>query len=115
MKHPCKVQGCSGLTDTKYCDKHQHLLKQERAEYDRTDKRKEINKRYNNTEWRKLRNNFLIEHPFCVECKKNNRVVKATAVHHVIELSQGGTNDWANLCPLCHYHHNKAHVERLRR
>ena len=68
---------------------HQRVVAQRPAEYF---------KPYNG-EWRKVRDKFLAEHPYCVVCGRY-----ATVVDHVIPLSKGGTHDGEKqaMCRSCH-------------
>jgi 5-methylcytosine-specific restriction protein A len=52
----------------------------------------------------------LREEPMCRSCGG-----AASQVDHIIPLSRGGTNDRANLQPLCHScHSRKTAIEQLR-
>ncbi len=55
--------------------------------------------------WPKLRAYVLAGEPLCRECKGWGRLVPATDVDHIISRSRGGTDDLANLQPLCHACH----------
>ena len=48
-------------------------------------------------QWRAVRLGYLAWHPWCELCEG----VKATEVHHVVPLANGGTHDPANLQALC--------------
>ena len=75
--------------------------------------RKERNKFYQTTQWRKLRNMFIKENPLCVECEDIARVVD-----HITPISDGGDAlSWQNLQSMCHKCHNsksgrEAHTHR---
>lgn len=51
--------------------------------------------------WRRLRERILSEQPLCVHCERAGRVTLATEVDHRVPLSQGGTDDRANLDSVC--------------
>ena len=66
--------------------------------------------------WRKLRRQFLTEHPLCVMCEDEGRVTAAVEVDH-IEKHNGDPvlfYDVFNLQGLCKFHHRtvKAEIER---
>ncbi len=45
---------------------------------------------------KKIRPNFIKNHPFCQYCNQ-----PATQVHHLIPIAKGGDNREGNLIPLC--------------
>lgn len=59
------------------------------------------------TRWRKARKLFLQQHPLCVLCQEEGKVVPATVVDHIIphrgdkRLFWDQTN-WQSLCKNCH-------------
>ena len=72
-------------------------------------------KAYNNTEWRKLRDTYIKEHPLCEDCLDKGKVVPAEDVHHIRSPFQNGECnkalllDYNNLLALCKQCHNKRH------
>ena len=72
-------------------------------------------KAYNNTEWRKLRDTYIKEHPLCEDCLDKGKVVPAEDVHHIRSPFQNGECnkalllDYNNLMALCKQCHNKRH------
>ena len=100
---PCRYAGCPNLTEETYCPIHRKLVNQK---YNRYQRNQEAQSFYNSSAWRKLRARFLIEHPFCVECRKNGKLTKATVVDHVVPIRQGGPafeeNNLQALCASCH-------------
>lgn len=63
---------------------------------------------YNSRTWRKFRKSFLDKNPLCVECMKDDLVVKATVADHIVRIEAGGDMlNEANLQALCSHHHNK--------
>jgi len=59
------------------------------------------------TAWRKFRLMYLNRHPLCLSCHDLGRLVPATEIHHIKELSAGGDKyDDSNLLPLCHSCHS---------
>jgi len=41
------------------------------------------------------------EHPLCVQCQAEGRVTVACIRDHIVPLAEGGTDDRANVQPLC--------------
>ena len=96
---PCAYPGCPNLTNERYCTQHKKLTD---AQYDARLRDREARAFYTSREWKHLRQNFLIEHPFCEECRKNGRLNKAIVADHVIPIKQGGPAlDESNLQALC--------------
>jgi len=102
-KRPCKYSGCPLLTDKSYCDEHKKLTD---TQYNKYHRDPESNKRYD-WKWKIIRNRYITAHPLCEQCEKENRLVPATEVHHIIALSAGGTHGQENLMSLCHSCHSK--------
>ena len=105
-KKPCAYPGCPELTITshdKYCSKHQKLYVQE---YDKYYRDKNAHEFYVSKQWKNKRLNYLIEHPFCEQCQKEGRLVKAQMVDHIVPIKQGGSllddNNLQALCNSCH-------------
>lgn len=57
-------------------------------------------------EWKKIRDDYLRLHPFCVECGD-----KAVTVDHIIPLRQHGTNNPGNLQAMCKKCHGRKTVK----
>jgi 5-methylcytosine-specific restriction protein A len=62
--------------------------------------------------WRRLRSAILDTEPLCRPCSAMGRVTVATEVDHVLPRSEGGTDDQANLQPICHPCHVAKTVAR---
>ena len=70
---------------------------------------------YNTTEWRKLRESYIKQHPICEECLNKGKVTPATSVHHKQSPFKNGTAnkqlflDYNNLMAICHECHAEIH------
>lgn len=62
-------------------------------------------KRESSRPWKRRRDRVLQREPLCRMCKAIGKVSEAVEVDHIIPLVMGGSNDDANLQPLCHKHH----------
>lgn len=96
-KRPCSYPGCSELVNGRYCDKHQRQVNAHYNKYERNPAHKKLYGRA----WKRIRDRYIKDHPLCEECHKRGKVTLAAEVHHIKPLSQGGTNDNANLMALC--------------
>lgn len=90
------------------------------SRYERHDKALNIYKTvYNTSQWRKLRQSYLLQHPLCEMCLKEGKIKEAVEVHHVTPISTATTdldmkdlgfnpNNLMALCTECHHKlHNK--------
>lgn len=102
-KHPCSYPGCPNLTYERYCSEHRKLVN---AQYDARLRDRGTAEFYHSREWKRLRQNFLIEHPFCEECRRNGKLTKASVVDHIVPIRQGGPaleeKNLQALCASCH-------------
>lgn len=96
-KRPCSQAGCPELTYGRYCPKHQRQMD---AQYNKYQRDPETRRRYGRA-WQKIRRQHLAEHPLCEQCRQDGVLTPAEQVHHILPLSQGGSNDPANLMSLC--------------
>ena len=62
--------------------------------------------------WKRIRDKYVSQHPFCEVCYESGVLVKTEEVHHKIPLSEGGTHDKSNLIALCKSCHSRIHAER---
>lgn len=104
-KRACRYPGCSKVTESAsgYCYEHEC---EQRKHYDRYIRSATHNERYGST-WRRLRGQYIKEHPLCEECKQRGKYTLATEVHHKKALSAGGTNAEENLMSLCKKCHSR--------
>ena len=80
-------------------------------QYDRTVRSPDHHKRYG-SEWQRIRAAYVRRHPFCERCFAEHKLTLVEEVHHILPLSEGGTNEEANLMSLCQSCHTKIHLER---
>lgn len=107
-KKPCSFPGCPNLTDERYCEKHSKLENKNYNQYQRNPITKG---RYGN-HWKRIRDAFVKEHPYCELCKKDGVFNPTEQVHHILPIAEGGSNEWNNLIALCKYHHSQLHAIR---
>ena len=100
LKKYCARSGCNNLIDMgeRYCSKHKQTNAERNREYDRTQRNKEAKAFYNSTAWKKTRNAVLTRDNFIdvYLYVKENRIVPATLVHHIVELRE----DWSKRCTM---------------
>jgi 5-methylcytosine-specific restriction enzyme A len=58
-------------------------------------------------EWQKLREAYLRDNPYCVQCMSDGVITAARVVDHIVPLRQGGSSDAGNLQALCDRCHNR--------
>ncbi|MFR1509241.1 MAG: HNH endonuclease [Acutalibacteraceae bacterium] len=102
-KSPCRWNGCSALTDERYCEEHKKLAEKHYNKYKRDPS---TYKRYGNR-WRRIRQLYIKEHPVCELCEKHGKITPVREIHHIIPLSQGGTHHEDNLMSLCKSCHSR--------
>lgn len=110
-KRPCAYPGCPRLTNGRYCDKHERLMNKQ---YEQTKRDPATAERYG-TAWRAIRKRYIAAHPLCEECLRSGLAVPAEHVHHIIPLTDGGTNAENNLMALCKACHSRIHLDLRRR
>ncbi len=106
-KRPCAFPGCPNLTDKQYCEQHEKV---QNKLYNKYERRADVNIRYGRA-WRRVRQRYVSAHPLCERCLVEGKITPVDEVHHIIPVSQGGTNDESNLMSLCKSCHNKIHLE----
>ncbi len=72
---------------------------------------KSTKKRYGRA-WKRIRDKYAAEHPFCELCFEHGIIVPAEEIHHKLPLSEGGTHDRSNLIALCKSCHSTIHAKR---
>ena len=105
-KRPCSFPGCPNLTDGRFCEEH---AKQEAKRYERYERDPASKRRYGRA-WKRIRDKYVQEHPFCELCYKKGLLVEAEQVHHIKPLSEGGSHAPDNLMSLCDSCHGTIHA-----
>lgn len=89
--------------------------KREVPRNEHTQSREMRRKAYNNTDWRKLRDNYIKQHPLCEDCLDKGKVTAAEDVHHLKspfasgDINYGLLLDGNNLRALCKECHAARH------
>ena len=91
--------------------------KKKRNSFERkeTDMRQLRKKAYNTTEWRKLREVYMREHPICEKCLEKGKITPAEDIHHKISPFRGGEVNYGllldhdNLMAVCKECHAAIH------
>jgi len=104
---PCSYPGCPKLCEGRYCEEHKKLTDRQ---YNRYERSADVNKIYGRS-WKRIRDKYAREHPLCERCLREGRATIMQQVHHIVPVSQGGTNDPSNLMSLCQSCHTKMHIE----
>lgn len=115
---PCRHPGCGVLVRDGggYCEAHKRVTKKEVES-----RRESSTKRGYGYKWQKARDQYLKDHPLCVDCETVGRLVPATEVDHKIphrltEALESGNQEqiataqslfwnqrnWQGLCKPCH-------------
>lgn len=94
LKRRCLGRQCPELVDRGYCPKCQPT-NEPGVHYGR--------------KWRKARTDYLIAHPFCVQCEQQGQLVLATDVDHRTPHRGRALLFWdqANWQSLCKTHHGR--------
>lgn len=106
-KQPCAYPSCPKLSDGRYCEEHRKVVARNYEIYTRDPA---VKKKYG-IKWKRIRDRYAHQHPFCEQCLKEGRLTPVQEVHHIIPVTSGGTHDETNLMSLCRSCHNKIHFE----
>ena len=110
---PCSHPNCPKLTHRRFCETHE---KEQNKIYEKYSRDPATRKRYGSN-WRKIRKAYISANPLCEECERRGRLVPAEEIHHITELSKGGTHDFSNLMSLCKSCHStitaKEHLMKI--
>ena len=107
-KRPCSYPGCPKLTEGRFCEEHEQ---KESKRYEKYDRDAATKRRYGRA-WKRIRDKYVSQHPFCEICYAKGILVETEEVHHKKPLREGGTHDRENLIALCKPCHSKVHAER---
>ena len=91
----CAEAGCPVLTKETRCEQHQRPQSSKGWTEDHD--------RVRGTTLQKLRRELFAREPLCRQCRKNGRTRAATIRDHITPLAEGGTDDDANIQPLCRW------------
>ena len=108
---PCLHPGCGALVRGGYCDAHRP-----NRTIDRSEEAQSWHWMYLTPEWTDdLRPTQLLDEPFCRECAKRGRRVRATDVDHIVDHKGdwGKFSDRSNLESLCHSCHSRKTASEL--
>ena len=105
----CAYGRCPNLAEEGgiYCAENKPLADKE---YDKGSRRPDVHKKYGRA-WKRIRDRYAMEHPYCERCLSEGRMTPMDEVHHILPIRQGGTHDRDNLMSLCQSCHNKIHHE----
>jgi 5-methylcytosine-specific restriction enzyme A len=104
-KHPCSKRGCRVLIERgqRFCPGHEveDRNRQEQGRLSAAD-------RGYNARWNRESREWLMDHPWCVECARQGLQVVATVVDHAVpaRVAPDRFYDRTNWQPLCKRHHD---------
>lgn len=107
-KKPCAYPGCPALVTGRYCEEH---ARKANSDYEKFSRDKNTKRRYGRA-WKRIRDKYAAEHPFCEKCYEHGVLVPVEEIHHKLPLSEGGTHDRSNLIALCKSCHSQIHAKR---
>ena len=107
-KKPCAYPGCPALVTGRYCEEHSA---KRNSEYEKYGRDKNTKRRYGRA-WKRIRDKYAAEHPYCERCFARGVLVPVEEIHHKIPLAEGGTHDRSNLIALCKSCHSQIHAKR---
>lgn len=92
----------------RFCEEHEKLSN---CNYEKYARDKSTKRRYGRA-WKRIRDKYAAEHPFCERCFERGIIVPTEEIHHKLPLSEGGTHDRSNLIALCKSCYSHEHAER---
>jgi 5-methylcytosine-specific restriction protein A len=98
----CSTPGCGGV-------RHQGVCSRCGPKKRPTDQRQNAAARGYDYQWQKFRQQYLTEHPLCLDCDAEGITGAATDIHHVKKLRDHpeAKYDEQWLRPLCKRHHDQ--------
>lgn len=117
----CSYPGCHSPVPRgeRYCERHKDTGEKRDAEAKaRAAKKRELrrvqqagnsNERGYTYRWKKLRDRFIAQHPYCEQCFKEGKIVMATDIDHIVphKGDRSLLYDERNLQALCHECHSR--------
>jgi len=105
----CAYGTCPRLAveGSQYCEEHKALIN---SQYDKYTRSPDHHRKYGRA-WKRIRDKYVLEHPFCEMCLKEGKLTPVEEVHHILPVSRGGRHNKENLMSLCQSCHNKIHHE----
>ena len=86
-------------------------MKLHNQNYEKYERDKSTKCRYGRC-WKRIRDKYVSQHPFCELCYEKGILVETEEVHHKKKLSDGGSHDRDNLIALCKSCHSKIHAQQ---
>lgn len=105
---PCSYPGCNKLVEGRFCEEH---TQKHNKDYEKFDRDKSTKRRYGRA-WKRIRDKYAAEHPFCEICYDRGIIVQTEEIHHKKPLAEGGTHERDNLIALCKSCHSSIHAKR---
>ena len=104
----CAYPGCPRLAEegSSYCLEHKKEMDKSYETYSRDPS---VRRKYGRA-WKRIRDSYVKEHPFCEQCFERGILVSVDEVHHKVPVSKDGTHERSNLMSLCRSCHNKIHA-----
>lgn len=108
----CNKVGCMNVHNSMngYCADHQEYYQEQKAKRNKqyNEGRPARHQYYFTNTWRRLRDQYIKEHPLCCRCEQRGQVVLAELVDHIIEIEDNPDlkDSYSNLQSLCFRCHN---------
>lgn len=95
----CSQPGCHQRVRSGRCEAHQQVKRQQETRFQRG---------LYGRPWRRARDRFIAEHPWCVDCLKDGKRVVAEEVDHIVPHRGDSALFWdeTNWQSMCLAHHS---------